>query len=241
MRTLIVDDEPLARARLKRLLSAHTQIDCIGEAENATDALDLVQQLQPDLVMLDIEMPDTDGLALAETINQLPLPPAIIFVTAHPQHALDAYSVGPSDYLLKPVDASRLKTALERVGTPTRAHIEKQDELNPWISYQVGNSLRRIRFDKVQYFMAEDKVVKMVFDGGEAILNESLNRIEASYQGLVVRAHRHLLINISRMNTLNKIDGLYFVSLYGCDERLNISRRKASELKIYIFHNHSSA
>ena len=231
MRTLIVDDEPLARSRLKRLISAHTQIECIGEAENATVALDLVKQLQPDLVMLDIEMPDTDGLALAESINQLPLPPAIIFVTAHPQHALDAYRVGPSDYLLKPVEASRLKAALERVGTHTRAHIEKQEELNPWISYQVGNSLRRIRFDKIQYFMAEDKVVKMVFDGGEAILETSLKELEQEFGDLLIRIHRHTLINVGKLISLKKQGQQLFVTLDSVELPLAVSRRCQSQIK----------
>lgn len=204
MRTLIVDDEPLARSRLKRLLNESHEAEVIGEASNASEALALVEKLQPDLVMLDIEMPGMDGLTLAEALNQLPIPPAIVVVTAHPEHALDAYRVGPSDYLLKPVDPSRLKATLERVGTHTRAHIEKQDAQNPWISYQVGNSVRRIRFDQVQYFVAEDKVVKMVFDGGEAILSESLTQLEQDYSLLLLRVHRSYLVNIKRLSAIQR-------------------------------------
>ena len=233
MRTLIVDDEPLARARLKRLLNEFSVIDLVGEASNATEALEMVEKLQPDLVMLDIEMPGMDGLALADSLNQRPIPPAIILVTAHPEHALDAYRVGPGDYLLKPVDPARLKVALERVGTHTRAHIEKQDAQNPWISYQVGNSLRRIRFDKVQYFMAEDKVVKMVFDGGEAIVEQSLKQLESTYQRQLLRIHRHTLVNIQRIQSIEQSSEnfTHYAVLDYQNIRLVISRRNISHLK----------
>lgn len=240
MRTLIVDDEPLARSRLKRLLAAHSTIELIGEADNAADALELVELYQPDLIMLDIEMPGGDGLSLAEALNQRPIPPAIILVTAHPEHALDAYRIGPSDYLLKPVDPNRLSRALDNVGSHTRAHLEKNEERNPWVSYHVGNSLRRIRFDQVQYFMAEDKIVKMVFDGGEAIMNESLNGLANTYQSMVIRANRNLLININKLKSLHNIDGAYYIALIDCQARLSVSRRKVSELKTVITRIHSS-
>ena len=225
MRTLIVDDEPLARSRLKRLLNESHEAEVIGEASNASEALALVEKLQPDLVMLDIEMPGMDGLTLAEALNQLPIPPAIVVVTAHPEHALDAYRVGPSDYLLKPVDPSRLKATLERVGTHTRAHIEKQDAQNPWISYQVGNSVRRIRFDQVQYFVAEDKVVKMVFDGGEAIVDSSLTQLQNQYGELVLRIHRHTICNRSRVVGVIKHNNGFAVEVTNTTTTLDISKR----------------
>ena len=235
MRALIVDDEPLARARLMRLLSEHAHINCVGEATNASEALALVDTLQPDLVLLDIEMPGMDGLTLAKELNQMTIPPAIIMVTAHPEHALEAYRAGPSDYLVKPVDPKRLHEALNRVGSPTRAHLEKQDELNPWISYQVGNHLRRIRFDKVQYFMAEDKVVKMVFDGGEAIVEQSLKELEVAYDHLLMRIHRNTLVNWARIKSItvnsNQQPLLYLENL---SAPLSISRRNYSKVKIKL-------
>lgn len=235
MRTLIVDDEPLARSRLKRLLADHPSIECVGEASCAAEALALTDQLQPDLVMLDIEMPGGDGLTLANTLNQRHLPPALILVTAHPEHALDAYRVGPSDYLLKPVDPKRLATALARLGMPTRAHIEKTEALNPWISYHIGKSLRRIRFDKVQYFVAEDKVVKMVFDGGEAIVEGSLKSLEQQYVGFLLRIHRNALVNTLRLESLafHPQKGA-FVSIMHSETTLPVSRRHASTVKDWL-------
>lgn len=232
MRTLIVDDEPLARSRLKRLLAEYPNIECVGEAACADEALALAEQLNPDLVMLDIEMPGDDGLSVAEHLNQRSLPPAIILVTAHPEHALDAYRVGPSDYLLKPVDPKRLNVALERLGAHTRAHVEKRDEINPWISYKVGNSLRRIRFDKVQYFIAEDKVVKMVFDGGEAIVEQNLKQLEDSFSASLLRIHRSILVNQHRVACVSiKNNGTQYIELTGCQHLLPISRRQSKELK----------
>lgn len=225
MRTLIVDDEPLARSRLKRLLSAYPEYVCVGEASNGEEALEQMQALKPDLVLLDIEMPGGDGLSVAEQLNTLAIPPAIIFVTAHPEHALDAYRVSPADYLLKPVDPERLNCALSHLGTHTRAHLERNEELNPWISYQIGNSLRRIRFEKVQYFMAEDKVVNMVFDGGEAIVEQSLKQLEANYTNQLLRIHRNTLVNMTRIEKVQHSKAGAHIHLTNSDAILPISRR----------------
>ncbi|KAA0876278.1 LytR/AlgR family response regulator transcription factor [Nitrincola tapanii] len=236
MRTLIVDDEPLARSRLKRLLQAHRHFTLIGEATNGEEALTLTAKLKPDLILLDIEMPGENGLEVAAKINQLPIPPAIIFVTAHAEHALDAYRVKPEDYLLKPVDAARLAQALKQLGTQTRAHLEKKEEENPWITYQIGTSLRRIRFDQVQYFIAEDKLVRMVFDGGEAILDKSLKQLEKELQGKVLRVHRNTLINRCRLERLTLLpNGQHLVSILGCTKKIEASRRLASIIKHTLF------
>ena len=234
MKTLIVDDEPLARSRLKRLVKEHPNFECIGEASNSEEALLLVEQKQPDLVMLDIEMPGCDGLSLAKLLNQRQIPPAIILVTAHPEHALEAYSVGPSDYLLKPVDPRRLKEALDRLGTHTLAHIEKSEEQNPWISYHVGNSHRRIRFEEVQYFMAEDKVVKMVFDGGEAIVEQSLKELESKYNELLLRVRRNILISKQKIIYLDSRNGKTYVGISGSHKTLMISRRLTKSVLDHI-------
>lgn len=113
MRVLIVDDEPPARARLVRLLAAHADVQVVGEAEDAAAALAQVARLQPDVLLLDIRLPGTDGLDLAAS---LPDPrPVVVFVTAHADHALDAFDADARDYLLKPVAAERLARALQRL------------------------------------------------------------------------------------------------------------------------------
>lgn len=116
LKAVIVDDEPLNRGELKYLLSRHADIIVVGEAAHAAQALPLIVQEAPDFVLLDIQMRDArEGLTLAETLKKLPNPPAVIFVTAHPQHALAAYDYEPLHYLLKPVAEEKLAEALTRV------------------------------------------------------------------------------------------------------------------------------
>ena len=112
IRLLIVDDEPLARERARRLLDRAQDIDIVGECANGTEAFAAIEKLQPDVVLLDINMPGLDGLRLVEALDD---PPAIIFATAHDHHAVQAFELEAVDYLLKPFSAERLKRALDRV------------------------------------------------------------------------------------------------------------------------------
>ncbi|MCC7391964.1 response regulator [Candidatus Sumerlaeota bacterium] len=112
IRLLIVDDEPLARERARRLLDRAQDIDIVGECANGTEAFAAIEKLQPDVVLLDINMPGLDGLRLVEALDD---PPAIIFATAHDHHAVQAFELEAADYLLKPFSAERLKRALDRV------------------------------------------------------------------------------------------------------------------------------
>lgn len=231
MRTLIADDEPLARARLKRLLNSHSGFECVGEASNGEEAIQMAQALEPDLILLDIEMPLLNGLQVADKLSQFTLPPAIIFITAYPEHALDAYRVGPSDYLVKPVDPERLSKALTRLGTYTKAHIEKQDSLNPWLSYTVGGSSRRIQLNQVLFFMADEKYVRMVFDGGEALIELSLKQLEDNYGEHLLRIHRKTLVLKKRIASLSTQENQHFVRLKGYAEELDVSRRLYAKVR----------
>ncbi|KKO48386.1 chemotaxis protein CheY [Arsukibacterium sp. MJ3] len=232
MKVLIVDDEPLARARLMRLLSAINGFSCVGEAQNSQQALALCQQLQPDVLLLDIAMPGGDGLQLAAKLASQPVPPAIIFVTAHPQHALDAYQVCPADYILKPVSAERLSAALARLGNRTRAHLERQQNSADIISYQLGATTRQISLNKVQYFSADSKYVRMVFTGGEALLELSLSQLQQRYPLQLLRIHRGTLINKHYFSALRAAaDGKHYIELTGLDSRLEVSRRALSQVK----------
>ncbi|WP_409524646.1 LytR/AlgR family response regulator transcription factor [Nitrincola sp. MINF-07-Sa-05] len=233
MRVLIVDDEPLARSRMQRLLEQQDGYSCIGTACNGLQALEMITTLQPDLVLLDIEMPGMSGLDVAEQLP--PLPPAIIFVTAHPEHALNAYRVGPADYLLKPVSAERLQESLARLGTQTRAHLEKNDQQAPWICYQMSGNHRRIRLSQSFYFMADGKYVRMVFEGGEALLECSLRQLEESYPDQLLRIHRNALVNRQRLRgIIAQGDGQHLVEIDGCKDRLAVSRRMSSRIKAQL-------
>lgn len=230
MKVLIVDDEPLARARLRRLLAQQAGYYCVGEAENAAQAFELIHALQPDLLLLDIAMPGTDGISLASDILTLATPPAVIFVTAHPQHALDAYQASPADYILKPVSPERLTQALQRLGTQTRAHLERKTA-EPKLSYNYAGIKRQIALKEVLYFSAEDKYVRMVFSTGEAIIEQSLVQLLQLYPDQLLRIHRSNLINKAHFERLICVNGKHWVALAGCSEKLEVSRREVANIR----------
>lgn len=232
MRILIVDDEPLARSRLKRLLGQFAEHQCVAEAENASEAMEQIHKLQPDLVLLDIAMPGQDGISLGCQIRQLPVPPAVVFVTAHPQHALDAYQASPADYLLKPVSADSVGLALKKVGALTRAHLDKTSNNEVLISYQLGNQQRQTKLSDVYYFCADQKYTRMVFAKGSALLDFSLTQLEQHYPQLLLRIHRNCLINRDRFRSLLTLPGgSHYIVLDGIDEKLEVSRRALPAVK----------
>src|SRR3546814_1767369 len=127
MRVVIVDDEPLARERMKRLLQEFPGYEVVGEADNGETALDVIDDEEPDLVLLDIRMGGMDGLQVGRQLAEMDVPPAIIFTTAYSEHALSAFDANAQAYLLKPIRLEKLRDALQRVRKPTRAHKPQRD------------------------------------------------------------------------------------------------------------------
>lgn len=142
MNVVIVDDEPLARARLVRLLAAQN-IVVQNEASNGAEALALSKLNQPDLVFLDVDMPGINGLEVANELNKFAVPPAIVFITAHPEHALDALQLNAAGYLVKPVSAQSLQKVVEQLGRLNKVHIQKQQTAK--IMYQLAGTLKKHR------------------------------------------------------------------------------------------------
>lgn len=234
MRIIVVDDEPLARARLIRLLTQMPEHQCIAEANDSSQALKLINQLQPDLVLLDIAMPGKDGVCLGAEISQLPIPPAIIFVTAHPQHALDAYKASPVDYLLKPISEAVLGQALKKVGALTRAHFELNNN-DPLISYQLGNQQKQTKLSDVYYFASDQKYTNMVFVNGHALLDLSLTQLEQQYPKMLLRIHRNCLVNRKWFKSLMTMPGgRHYIVLEGLTEKLEVSRRALPTVKLHL-------
>ena len=164
-RVLVVDDEPLARQRLKRLLEEHKDFACIAEAGDGQAAVDWLSQFRADLVLLDIQMPGLDGLQAAEKIRSLANPPVIVFCTAYDDHALAAFDVDAADYLLKPIRKEDLIRALSRAaerlsrqvaGPAARTHI----------SARTSQGLVLTPIDDVLFFSADQKYVSMHHDEG---------------------------------------------------------------------------
>lgn len=228
MNVLIVDDEPLARARLKRLLVASQTITVLGEASNGGEALALIDKITPDLVFLDIDMPGINGLEVAAELNKLPIPPAIVFITAHGEHALGAIELSAAGYLIKPLSEQSLQAVLGRVGRINKAHVHNRQVTK--ITYQLAGILKSVELESIYYFNAEQKYTKMVFNTGNALIEQSLKQLEALYPEHFLRIHRNTLVNKSKIIAIHsKGTSNHVIELEGCEEFLPVSRR---ELKI---------
>ena len=235
MRALIVDDEPLARSRLSRLLAQIPGYQLVGEAENGQQALQLCKELTPDLVFLDIEMPGADGLSVAADLVQIQPPPAVIFVTAHPQHALAAYQVAPAGYLLKPIGLETLQQCLQRLGISTRVHLEKLKATAPRLTFRIGLEQRSILLSELFYLQAEDKYVRLVYQGGEALTETSLKQFQEKFPDQLLRVHRHTLVLAERVCGLSRgAEGQHLVLLRDCPDQPEISRRELVQVKALL-------
>ena len=222
MKILVVDDEPVARQRLIRLLKARPDVEVVGEAGSAKEALAAIGRLGPELVLLDVEMPGVDGLSLAA----LPDLPPIVFVTAHTSHALAAFEAGAHDYLVKPVDPARLSAALERV----RERVSRPESATsmspePWRLTVIEGSMRRfVDAREVTCFLAQEKYVGFVIGGREMLLRDSLDALEERLgpHGFL-RANRGALVRKSAIEAFDASDGGTLVMPGG--ERIPVSRR----------------
>lgn len=220
MKILLVDDEPVARQRLERLVSQLPGPHEVAQAGSAKQALAALATFAADVVLLDIEMPGVDGLSLAA----LPTLPPVIMVTAHSDRALAAFDVGALDYLVKPVARERLERALERV----RAHAAAVTEppgAEPWRLTVIEGSLRRfIDAREIECFLADEKYVRFVSRGRDHLLRESLDALEARLGAHgFLRAHRGALVRREAVEAFDQNDGGTLVLKTG--ERVPVSRR----------------
>lgn len=219
MNILVVDDEPLARARLRRLIEALPGHVCVGEAADGVQTLAACQQLRPDVVLLDIRMPGPDGLATAHTLAALPVPPAIVFTTAYAGFAVAAFDAGAAHYLLKPVSAERLAQALARVGSSSPRGL----------LLTRGGQTQRVPLVDVLYLQADAKYLTVHTRHGEWLLEDSLARLEELYAPHLLRIHRALLVNVQHLTALRRDNhGRLWVGIAGVAAALPVSRRLAA-------------
>jgi two-component system response regulator AlgR len=232
MKILIVDDEPLARERLAAMVAAQPGMTMVGQAGDGVEAVEAVGRLHPDIVLMDIAMPGMDGLEAARHLAESDEPPAVIFCTAYDEHALAAFEACAVDYLVKPVRAERLATALERArrftGERSRAigaSIPKAARRTHLCS-RLRGALKLIPIGEVIYFIAEDKYVIAHHASGEALLEDSLKTLENEFADRVVRIHRNCLVMRDRLVGLKRHpDGQVFAEMRGTATQLEISRR----------------
>lgn len=228
IRTLIVDDEPLARDRVKRFLRDEADVEIIGECGDGTDAIETIKAERPDLVFLDVQMPERNGFDVVKALGRRL--PTIVFVTAYDKYALQAFEVHALDYLLKPYNRERIKRALARA----REHIEGRrlgnldERLNSLIAdlrsekkfleRLVVKSVGRVFFlkvDEIDWIEAAGNYVKLHVGRESHMIRETMNGIEAKLDPeKFLRIHRSAVVNIDRIRELHPMfSGDYAVIL----------------------------
>lgn len=227
LNVLIVDDEPLACARLRRLLT-EAGIERITEAHTTEAALRVCADNAPDVVFMDIEMPDDNGLQAAKQIRQIHPDCQVVFCTAYDAFAVKAFELNAQDYLLKPFSRERLQQTLARLPVPSQANS---------VTVRVGNDLIRIAVDDIHYCQAGHKYVTAYHRHGEIILDESLNQLHNRFPEQFVRIHRNCLVNKQHLCALQQDKhGRYHVRLNGRDCALPVSRRNLSTVRKTLKH-----
>jgi two-component system, LytTR family, response regulator AlgR len=240
MEILIVDDEPLARQRLARMIEKLAEHHLVGEAEDAETALAAIEAEDPDVVLLDVRMPGRDGLALAHEISGLECPPAIIFCTAFDQYALDAFGTSAVGYLLKPIKAEQLQEALAKAQKLNKVQLalvqpSPSTEAKPartHISAKTRRGIELIPLEDVRYFVADHKYVTVYHRNGEHLLDETLKELEEEFAPRFIRIHRNALVSVKHIEAIERAaQGQHQVRLADTAHRPIISRRHVSSVK----------
>ncbi|MBA6419784.1 LytR/AlgR family response regulator transcription factor [Pseudomonas neustonica] len=248
MKVLIADDEPLARERLARLVSALPGYQVLPDmASNGHETLRLVAELRPDILLLDIRMPGLDGLQAAAKLCESSDAPAVVFCTAHGEYALDAFAVSAVGYLLKPVRSEDLASALAKAQRPNRMQLAslgkasdqgETGQARSHISARTRKGIELIPIEDVLYFIADHKYVTLRHLGGEVLLDEPLKSLEEEFGDEFVRIHRNALVARRRIECLQRTamghSELRLRDLEG--ETLTVSRRHVPGVRRLMDH-----
>ncbi len=232
----VVDDENLARERLKRMIEKTDRYQVCGEAENGQEAIRLITEQKPDIVLLDIRMPGMDGLEVANHLTRMRPAPAIIFCTAYDEYAIKAFQHHAVGYLLKPARTEELEHALgscQRLSQAQLKELASQDSEQTRQSF-VANSWQGhelIPLDHIYYFRADNKYLTVVHTQGETLSDQTLKDLEQQYEHRFIRTHRNSLVNTLHIQKLLKdAEGHYQVVLSD-GAKVPVSRRHVSEVK----------
>jgi two-component system response regulator AlgR len=243
LRVVIADDEAPARNRVRDLLedcAASLALQVVGEAGSGRELLEVLQSTPSDVVLLDIRMPEMDGIEAAQHIQKLPERPSIIFTTAYDSYALKAFELHAVDYLVKPIRLRRLHDALSRVRAITPLSLDVLQKLQPdarkHLSVQERGRVILVPVEKILFMRAELKYVTIRTLEREYLLEESLVRLEEEFGERFVRIHRSCLVardHIDRFERGSEESGEsgWSVLLRGLDERLPVSRRQQHVIK----------
>ena len=248
IRAIVVDDERLAREKIRTFAAAHDDLEIVAECANGATAVESIRALRPDVVFLDVRMPRMDGFAV---LRQLPrdLIPRIVFVTAHGEHAIEAFEVEAIDYLLKPFDRKRFDQTLDRIRRERRAHedvdlrrrlVELLDRFEPEakLTQFVVNVKEKMVFvdpADVQWIGAEGKYVRLHTNGGSYLLREAIGELERRLDGQqFLRIHRSTIVQVKRVKEIYRGVGDDYVVVLHDGTKLSLSRRYRERLRNFL-------
>jgi two-component system, LytTR family, response regulator LytT len=234
IKTLIVDDERYSRDELKHLLQSFPSIQVVGEAESGEAAIMKALQFQPDVVFLDVEMPKMNGMAAAKALMELKKSPLVVFTTAYPQFAAEAFRYDAVDYLLKPYDEELLQETVERIEKKFAAPI----------GYDVGKAAAKLAVEsegeifyldpkEILYMYREEKVTKIIAKNGEFEIKTPLKDLESRLNSYsFFRIHKSYLVNLEHVTRLTPwFNGAYQLEIEGKEDLLSVSRNYVKALR----------
>lgn len=236
MKALIVDDERLARKELIKLLEDHPSIEIVGEAANADEAVQMINDLNPDLLFLDIQMPGKTGFQLLEELDAVPL---VVFTTAYDEFALKAFEISALDYVLKPIQAERLAETITKIAEKERTRVastrvegEKKLGLNDQVFVKDGERCWFVSLSNIRLFESDGNYIKVYFDTNRPMIHKSLNALDEKLdERAFFRASRKHIINLSWVEGIEPwFNGGLMVKLKGGD-KVEVSRRQAAKFK----------
>ena len=232
LRAMIVDDEAPARSELRYLLEQTGKMSTITEASSVRSAIEMLMENRSDVVFLDISMPGASGLQLAEALHKLKNPPAIVFVTAYSDHAVEAFDVDAVDYLLKPVEEDRLDQAINKVIARVKPVPDSKVTIER-IPVEKGGRKVLIPVDQIKYIMAKDYDSCIFTDDDRFLSTTSLAQFEAKLSEFgFFRVHRRYIVNLACVEDVETVpSGAIQLGIVGMDERVPVSRRRVVPLK----------
>ncbi|WNS75728.1 LytTR family DNA-binding domain-containing protein [Bacillus sp. DTU_2020_1000418_1_SI_GHA_SEK_038] len=239
IRALIVDDEPYSRDELRHLLEGFSSIHIAGEAESGESGVMKTIQLQPDVVFLDVEMPKMNGMMAAKALMELKKAPLVVFATAYPQFAAEAFRYDAVDYLLKPYDEDQLQETIERIERKLSAHKEKDiGKSTGKLAIEADGEIHYLEPKELLYIVRDEKLTKLITRNGEFETKTPLKDLESRLLGYgFFRIHKSFLVNLEHVTRLSPwFNGAYQLQIEGRKEMLSVSRNyiKALRTKLEI-------
>jgi two-component system LytT family response regulator len=229
IRALLVDDERLARAELRRLLTAHAEVEIVGEAVNAADAVQQIAALRPDLIFLDVQMPGGSGFDVLDALERTP---EVIFTTAFDRYALQAFEVNALDYLQKPIEPARMAGALQRAGVKLGRGAGRTAAGPQKIFIKDGERCWFVALQDIRLFESDGNYTRVYFDSQRPLMLRSLNQLEERLDPQqFFRASRKHIVNLAYVRRATPNDGGRLDLLLQDDVAVEVSRRRAAQFR----------